>query len=77
MALALGQDKTGSMEARMWDDFASAISTCGEGCYVKVQGQVAKYQGKYQITLTKMRLAAASEVDTKGLCAHHEISIHR
>jgi 3'-5' exoribonuclease len=57
-------DKTGSMEARMWDDIASATSTCAEGCYVKVQGQVAKYQGKFQITLTKMRLAAASEVDT-------------
>jgi 3'-5' exoribonuclease len=57
-------DKTGSMESRMWDDFASALPNCVEGCYVKVQGQVAKYQGKFQITLTKMRLAAASEVDT-------------
>jgi 3'-5' exoribonuclease len=51
------------MEARMWEEFASAVETCAEGCYVKVQGQVAKYQGKFQITLTKMRLAAASEVD--------------
>ena len=57
-------DKTGAMEGRMWDDFASALANCSEGCYVKVQGQVAKYQGKYQITLTKMRLAAASEIDT-------------
>ncbi|MGA1981954.1 MAG: HD domain-containing protein [Acidobacteriaceae bacterium] len=63
LALTLS-DKTGSMEARMWEDFASAITTCDEGCYVKVQGQVQKYQGKYQITLTKLRLAAASEVDT-------------
>jgi 3'-5' exoribonuclease len=62
LALTLS-DKTGSMEARMWEEFASAAATCGEGCYVKVQGQVAKYQGKYQITLTKMRLAAASEVE--------------
>jgi 3'-5' exoribonuclease len=62
LALTLS-DKTGSMEARMWEEFASAAATCGEGCYVKVQGQVAKYQGKFQITLTKMRLAAASEVD--------------
>src|ERR1019366_6512046 len=29
--------------------------------YVKVQGQVRKYQGKFQITLSKMRLAAESE----------------
>jgi 3'-5' exoribonuclease len=63
LALTLS-DKTGSMEARMWEDFASAISSCSEGCYVKVQGQIAKYQGKFQITLTKLRAAAASEVET-------------
>jgi 3'-5' exoribonuclease len=63
LALTLS-DKTGSMEARMWEDFVPSIATCEEGCYVKVQGQISKYQGKYQITLTKLRLAAASEVDT-------------
>jgi 3'-5' exoribonuclease len=63
LALTLS-DKTGTIEARMWDDFVSALSNCAEGCYVKVQGQVAKYQGRFQITLTKMRLAAASEVET-------------
>ena len=61
-------DKTGAIEAKMWDDIASAVATCSEGCCVKVQGQVSKYprngDGKWQITLTKMRLAAASEVDT-------------
>jgi len=62
LALTLS-DKTGAIEARMWDEIASAVATCTEGCYVKVQGQVSKYQGKFQITLTKMRLAAASEVD--------------
>lgn len=63
LALVL-TDKTGSLEARMWDEFASALETCAEGCYVKVQGQVSKYQNKYQITVSKMRLAAATEVDT-------------
>ncbi len=62
LALTLS-DKTGAMEARMWEEFASAVATCDEGCYVKVQGQVSKYQGKFQITLTKMRLAAESEVE--------------
>jgi 3'-5' exoribonuclease len=62
LALTLS-DKTGSIEARMWDDIASAVATCEVGSYVKVQGQVSKYQGKWQITLTKMRLAAESEVD--------------
>ncbi len=56
-------DKTGTMEARMWEEFADAVASCGEGCYVKVQGQVSKYQGKFQITLQKMRFAAESEID--------------
>jgi 3'-5' exoribonuclease len=62
LALTL-TDKTGAMDARMWENFASDLANCAEGCYVKVQGHISKYQGKYQITLTKMRLAAASEVD--------------
>ena len=62
LALTLS-DKTGSFEARMWEEFAEVISTCAEGCYVKAQGQVSKYQGKFQITLTKLRNAALTEVD--------------
>ena len=62
LAMTLG-DKTGAFEARMWEDFADVVSTCGEGCYVKVQGQISKYQGKYQITLQKLRNAAENEID--------------
>jgi len=62
LALMLA-DKTGTMEARMWDEFADSLASCAEGCYVKVQGQISKYQGKYQITLQKMRFAAESEID--------------
>jgi 3'-5' exoribonuclease len=62
LALVL-TDKTGSLEARMWEEFGDALEHCSEGCYVKVQGEISKYQGKYQITLLKMRHAAESEVD--------------
>jgi 3'-5' exoribonuclease len=67
LALTLS-DKTGQFEARMWDDFADVLQTCASGCYVKVQGQVSRYpanaQGKFQITITKMRAVADSEIDT-------------
>jgi 3'-5' exoribonuclease len=63
LALSL-TDKSGTLEARMWEEFAEAFAGCSEGCYVKVQGQVSKYQGKWQMTLTKMRSAAENEVDT-------------
>ncbi len=62
LALTLS-DKTGAFEARMWEEFADVVSTCSEGCYVKAQGQVSKYQGKFQITLQKLRSATDSEVD--------------
>ena len=62
LALLLA-DKTGQMEARMWEEFAEALASCAEGCYVKVQGQISKYQGKFQITLTRMRSACEPEVD--------------
>ncbi|MDP9038001.1 MAG: OB-fold nucleic acid binding domain-containing protein, partial [Acidobacteriota bacterium] len=62
LALLLA-DRTGTLEARMWEDFASAFATCAHGCYVKVQGQISKYNGRFQITLTRMRLAPESEID--------------
>jgi len=62
LALILS-DKTGSFDARMWEDFAEVLANCPAGCYVKVRGQVSNYQGKFQITLQRMRLAAESEVD--------------
>jgi 3'-5' exoribonuclease len=63
LALLLA-DKTGSLEARMWEEFADAFATCGEGCYVKVQGQISRYGNKWQIAVTRMRSAAESEIDT-------------
>lgn len=62
LALTLA-DKTGQFEARMWEEFADVLQSCSSGCYVKVQGQISKYQGKYQMTISKMRFAAEPEVD--------------
>jgi 3'-5' exoribonuclease len=56
-------DKTGSMPAVMWEDFADSITACSEGCYVKVQGQISRYQNKFQMELKKLRFAAETEID--------------
>ena len=40
---------------------------------MKVQGQISKYQGKFQITLKKLRLAAESEIDPTDLSAFDEV----
>jgi 3'-5' exoribonuclease len=56
-------DRTGQMEGRMWDDYEDSFRQCAEGGYVKAQGQISRYQGKFQITLQKLRPAAENEVD--------------
>lgn len=63
LALTL-TDKTGSMDARMWEEFASALTSCSQGCYVKVRGRIERYQNRFQISLLQMRSAAENEVDT-------------
>jgi 3'-5' exoribonuclease len=56
-------DKSGSMPAVMWEDFADSIAPCFEGCYVKAQGQITRYQNKFQMALQRLRFAAESEID--------------
>jgi len=63
LALTLA-DKTGQFDGRMWEDFDGIVDTCKEGCYIKVQGKLDRYQGKYQFIVLKMRSAADSEIDT-------------
>ncbi len=62
LALTLS-DRTGTFDARMWEEFTDVLSTCSSGCYVKAQGRIDKYQGRFQITLQKLRNAAESEVE--------------
>lgn len=62
LALTL-TDRTGSFDARMWDDFAETFSTCTAGCFVKALGRVERYNGRFQINVQKMRIATEDEVD--------------
>ncbi len=62
LALVLA-DRTGQFDARMWEEFTDVLGSCAEGCYVKVQGQISRYGGKFQITLNRMRSAAEAEVE--------------
>ncbi len=62
LALSL-TDRTGTFDGRMWEEFPGVLETCSSGCYVKAQGKIDKYQGRFQMTLQKLRHAAESEVD--------------
>lgn len=62
LALTLA-DRTGSMEARMWEDTAGLLAECPAGSYAKVEAKVEQYQGKLQLCVLRMRHASDAEVD--------------
>ena len=62
LALTLA-DRTGSLDGRMWEEFAEVLDRCSAGCYVKAQARVERYNGRFQLTLQRLRNAAESEVD--------------
>ncbi len=61
LRLSLG-DRTGVIEARMWEGFEESAATFGRDDFVKVQGRVEQYRGRNQLIIEKVRLAHDGEV---------------
>jgi 3'-5' exoribonuclease len=56
-------DRTGAIEARMWDRFEESASEISRDDIVKVQARVEVYRNKPQLALDKLRLAQPEEID--------------
>jgi 3'-5' exoribonuclease len=69
LRLELG-DRTGPIEARMWEGFERAAATFGNDDFVKVQARVESYRGKLQLALDKIRRADDSEVEAADFFPH-------
>ena len=68
LRLELG-DRTGTVEARMWDHFEDSAATIARDDFVKIQGRVENYRGKKQVMLDRLRKADESEVDAEDFYA--------
>src|SRR5271170_5527418 len=62
LALVLA-DRTGSMEARMWDNAAEASPEFEQGDVVKLKGLVCRYQERLQMKVERIRAALDGEYD--------------
>ena len=62
LALTLG-DRTGQIEAKMWDNVADAIDIFDQDDYVKTKGLINKYKNRFQLTIHKLRRLQETEVD--------------
>src|SRR5579864_3445158 len=61
LSLLLG-DRTGEVEAKMWDNVADVISTFDRDDFVKVKGLLQIFQNRPQLTIHKMARVMESDV---------------
>ena len=57
------QDKTGTIDAKIWDPDSMGIGEFGEMDYVDVSGEVITYQGHLQLNVRRARLCHEGEYD--------------
>src|SRR5450432_4342061 len=62
LALTLG-DRSGHVEAKMWDNVEDAVDACNQDDFIKVKGLINKYKNRFQFTIHKLRRMGESEVD--------------
>jgi 3'-5' exoribonuclease len=62
LALVLG-DRSGQVEAKMWDNVEEAIDAFEQDDFIKVKGLLNKYKNRFQITVHKLRRLGEAEVD--------------
>jgi 3'-5' exoribonuclease len=63
-------DRTGTIEARMWDGFEPYASAFERDDFVKVQARVESYRNRLQISLEKVRRAEEQEIDVSDFFPH-------
>jgi 3'-5' exoribonuclease len=56
-------DRTGEIEAKMWDNVTEVMDTFDRDQFVKVKGIVQVYQNRSQLTIHKLRKLEEHEVD--------------
>ncbi len=62
LALILG-DRTGQIEAKMWDNVEEFIDVFDQDDFLKIKGLVNKYKNRFQLTIHKLRRMQDAEVD--------------
>jgi len=69
LRLELG-DRSGTIEARMWDQFETIAKEFGRDDFVKVQARVEIYKNRPQLALQQVRRAKPEEVDLADFLPH-------
>jgi 3'-5' exoribonuclease len=63
-------DRSGTVEARMWDAFEVPCKDIKRDDFIKVSARVEIYRNKPQLVLQQLRLAKPDEIDISDYLAH-------
>ena len=63
-------DRSGTVEARMWEQFEVSAKDVGRDDFVKVQARVEIYRNRPQLSLQQFRLARPEEIDIADYLPH-------
>ena len=56
-------DRTGDLEAKMWDNASEAMETFGKDNFIRVKGMIQVFQNRPQLSIHKLQPVAESEID--------------
>src|SRR6266436_1819825 len=62
LALTLA-DRTGQIEAKMWDNVEEFIAVFEQDDFLKVKGLINRYKNRFQLTIHKLRRMEEAEID--------------
>ena len=63
-------DRSGTVEARMWDAFEVPCKDIKRDDFIKVSARVELYRNKFQLVLQQLRVAKPEEIDIADYLAH-------
>jgi 3'-5' exoribonuclease len=76
LRLELG-DRSGTIEARMWDQFEAIAKDINRDDFVKVQGRVEIYRSRPQLAVIQVRVARPDEIDLADYLPHTSADIEK
>lgn len=76
LRLELG-DRTGTIEARMWEQFETVAREIGRDDFIKVQARVEVYRNRPQLALLQIRLAKPEEITLADYLPHTKNDVEK
>ena len=69
------QDKTGTLDAKIWDPSSQGIEECDALDYINVMGDVTSFQGTLQLNIKRLRKASEGEYEPKDYLPVSEYNV--